>query len=129
MIVGQDTDALSSPFEADLEWVIKFHKEDFIGKSSLLAAKTRGIDNRLIGFVADAVVEDGSAVVVDQQPVGRVTSARISPLENRCLGLAVVPSRLAAEGNSFQIRSNGQLVKARVHGPPFYDPEGIRLRE
>ena len=69
------------------------------------------------------------AVVVDQQPVGRVTSARISPLENRCLGLAVVPSRLAAEGNSFQIRSNGQLVKARVHGPPFYDPEGVRLRE
>jgi sarcosine oxidase, subunit alpha len=129
VIVGQDTDALSSPFEADLEWVIKFHKEDFIGKSSLLAAKTRGIDNRLIGFVADAVVEDGSAVVVDQQPVGRVTSARISPLENRCLGLAVVPSRLAAEGNSFQIRSNGQLVKARVHGPPFYDPEGVRLRE
>ena len=109
--------------------MIKFQKEDFIGRSSLLRAKARGIENRLVGFVAEAVVEDGSAVVVKHQPVGRVTSARISPLDGRCLGLAVLPSELAADGNPFQIRSNGHLVKARVHQPPFYDPEGVRLRE
>jgi len=129
VIVGQDTDALSSPFEADLEWVVKFDKPDFIGKASLLAAKSRGVQNRLVGFVADEVVEDGSAVVVSHGPVGRVTSARVSPLQNRCVGLAMVPARLATDGGSFEIQNNGRLVQAKVHAQAFYDPEGVKLKE
>jgi sarcosine oxidase subunit alpha len=128
VVVGQDTDALSTPFEADMEWVIRFDKEDFIGKSGLLAARSRGVQNRLVGFIADEPVEDGSAVLDGHQPVGRVTSARVSPLHNRCIGLALVPSRLIAEKNYFDIQANGRLVRASVHILPFYDPEGVRLK-
>ena len=35
LIVGQDTDALSTPMESDMTWVMKFDKPDFIGKQSL----------------------------------------------------------------------------------------------
>ncbi len=129
IIVGQDTDALSNPLEADMEWVVKFEKEDFIGRPGLVAARARGFHNRLVGFVTETLVEEGSAVVVDQKPVGRVTSARLSPGRNRCVGLAWVPYELSADGKSFTIRSNGSTVAARVHQEPFYDPQGGRLKE
>jgi sarcosine oxidase subunit alpha len=129
VVVGQDTDALSTPYEADLEWVVKFEKEDFIGKSALLAAKDRGVPNKLVGFIAEGPVQDGSAVVVDRRPVGRVTSARLSPLQNRWIGLALVPSQLSSGESSFDIQTEGRFVKAKVHSQPFYDPEGLRLRE
>jgi sarcosine oxidase, subunit alpha len=128
VIVGQDTDALTNPYEADLDWVVRADKEDFIGKSSLLAARTGGIQNRLIGFIAEAAVEDGSAVLMNGEPVGRVTSARISPLQHGCIGLAIVPSTLPTE-TAFEIRNNGRVVKARVQEQPVYDPKGARLRE
>jgi len=129
VVVGQDTDALTTPFEANMEWVIRFEKKDFIGKFGLLAARSRGVQNNLVGFIADGPVEDGSVVLEDRKPVGRVTSARISPLYNRCIGLALVPSRLNASGRYFDVQTSGHLVRARVHAKVFYDPDGLRLKE
>jgi sarcosine oxidase, subunit alpha len=129
LVVGQDTDALSTPFEANMEWVIRFDKKDFIGRFGLLRARSRGIENNLVGFIAEEPVEDGSVVLEDQKPVGRVTSARVSPLYNRCIGLALVPSRLSAAGHYFDVQASGHLVRARVHTQAFYDPEGSRLKD
>ena len=129
LIVGQDTDALSNPLEADMEWVVKFEKDDFVGKPGLLAARRGPSRYRLIGFVSERLIEEGSAVVADNQLIGRVTSARLSPGQNRCVGMAWVPHEFSEEGRMIQIRHNGETVSARVHLPPFYDPEGIRLRQ
>ncbi len=129
IIVGQDTDALSNPLESDLAWVVKFEKEDFIGKSALLRARSQKLSNQLVGFIADTLVEEGSAIIVNQKPAGRVTSARLSPSQRRCVGLAWVPYELSSEGTRFEIRHNGTRVAARVHHQPFYDPEGLRLKD
>ncbi len=129
VIVGQDTDALSNPLEAGMEWVVKFEKPDFVGKPALLAARQRGLSNKLVGFVTERLVEEGSVIVVDRQPVGRVTSARFSPLHQRCVGMAWVPLQFASEGTAVEIQSRGATVIARVHEQPFYDPAGARLKE
>ena len=129
VIVGQDTDALSNPFEADMSWVVKFEKEDFIGKPGLLTTRARKLQNRLVGFVADKLVEEGSSVVFNHRPVGRVTSSRISPGQNRCVGMAWVPDDLSSHGTPLEIHNQGRTVQGRVYQPPFYDPEGVRLRE
>jgi sarcosine oxidase subunit alpha len=129
IIVGQDTDALSNPFESDMAWVVKPEKADFIGKPGLLEAQRRGLNNKLVGFVTDRLVEEGSAIVVKGKPVGRVTSARLSPANQRCVGMAWVPQEISSEGSIIQIRNNGSTLAARVHLPPFYDPEGVRLKE
>ena len=129
VIVGQDTDALSNPFEAGLSWVVKFEKEDFIGKPGLLTIRARKLQNQLVGFVTDKLVEEGSSVVLNHQLVGRVTSSRMSPSQNRCIGMAWVPDELSSHGTKLEIRNNGKIVQGHVYQPPFYDPEGIRLRE
>ena len=129
LIVGQDTDALSNPLEADMEWVVKFEKEDFLGKPGLLAARAAPPRSRLVGFVTEQLIPEGSAVVEHGKLIGRVTSARLSPGQNRCLGLAWVPHEFSEEGETIDIYHNGQTVSARVQQAPFYDPEGIRLRQ
>ncbi|MBI2194917.1 MAG: (2Fe-2S)-binding protein [Planctomycetes bacterium] len=133
VIVGVDTDATSNPMDADMAWVAKLDKEDFIGKAAILRFQARlatGQSERLVGFVMedDSVPLDGSAVVHGGRPAGRVTSCRFSPSIGRGIGLAWIPSALAHAGRHFSIHVNGQLGQARVTFQPFYDPEGKRLR-
>ena len=130
IIIGQDTDAVSNPLESDMEWVVRFDKEDFIGRGGLKWLSQRGLRNKLVGFVMrDGVVpEDGDPVVTGRKPVGRVTSARHSPTMGKGFGLAWVPIDLAEEGSEINILVDGKTLPAQVTLRPFYDPEGERLR-
>jgi sarcosine oxidase subunit alpha len=130
LIVGQDTDALSNPLEADMAWVVKFDKADFIGKRALASVQQRGLRQKLVGFVMrdSTFVEGGSAVAINGKPVGRVASSRLSPYTGKWIGLAWVPMEIAANSTPLQIRVNGTMVVADVVNAPFYDPEGKRLK-
>ena len=131
LIVGQDTDAVSNPLESDMGWVVRFDKEDFIGRGGLLGVRERGLRNLLVGFTMrdGCVPEDGDPVVLNRAPIGRVTSARLSPTLGKGFGMAWVPARLAQEGTEIRIRVNGRDLPADVTLQPLYDPEGLRLRE
>jgi sarcosine oxidase subunit alpha len=131
LIVGQDSDALSNPLEAGLDWMIRFDKPLFHGREPLQRLRARGPRSRLVGFVMEdpgRVPEEGCQVVEQGVPVGRVTSARFSPTLGRSLGLAWVPAARSTPGSRFLIRWNGIDVPAVVAPLPFYDPRGERLR-
>jgi sarcosine oxidase subunit alpha len=140
IIIGADTDALSSPLGAELDWAVKLDKADFIGQRALadIAAKG-GPKQKLTGFkmVDPAIVpEEGLQVVQPKEgtplgleTIGWVSSSRFSPTLNESIGLCWLPAALAGQaGATFTIRRNGALVEAMVHHGPFYDPAGERLR-
>ncbi len=131
VIVGVDTDALTNPYEAGLGWAVKLDKEDFVGKSLLAHAAKNQTREKLVGFILKeaGLPKDGAAIVMNGQPVGRVTSSRFSPIQNGAIGLAFVRSSEAREGTSIQVRVDGKLTPATVTMRPFYDPEGLRLRQ
>ena len=131
IIPNHDTDMVSDPLNSDMDWVVRFDKEDFIGRGGLALAKERGHRDKLVGFVmrGDLVPEDGDPVVAGGAPVGRVTSSRMSPTLGKGFGLAWVPAEMAEEGKLIQIRVKGPLLAAAVTLEPVYDPEGRRLRE
>ena len=131
VIVGQDTDLVSTPFDSGMEWVVRFEKEDFIGRGGLSVVRDRGLDERLVGFtMSDGLVpDDGSQIVDAGRPIGRITSARLSPTIRKGFGLARVPVELAEEGREIYVRVDGVDVPASVTLKPVYDPEGKRLRE
>ena len=131
IIVGQDTDAFSNPLESGMDWVVRFDKEDFIGRAGLRAASEGGARNKLVGFVMQdgQVPEDGVPVVAGGSPIGRVTSARRNPATNAGFGLAWVPVEVAEEGSEIGILIDGKSLPAHVTLSPFYDPDGQRLRE
>ena len=133
-IVGQDTDALSSPLEAGMGWIVKPEKPDFIGRDSSAAVTARGPRQILTGFeiVEGGMPTEGAAIIRHGAPIGRVTSAKWSPTLNRAIGLAWLSAEEAVEGRSLTVRlgvgREGQTSSAVVRTKPFYDPEGERLR-
>jgi sarcosine oxidase, subunit alpha len=130
IIVGQDTDSESNALSANMPWIVKFDKDDFVGKWALAQVGERGDRERLVGFeMADGIVPlEGGQIVVDGRPVGRVTSARRSAKLGSSIGLAWVPPELAQEDSRLEIRVDGRLEPARVRLRPFFDPDGKRLR-
>jgi sarcosine oxidase, subunit alpha len=131
IIAGQDTDALSDPMGADMAWVVKQAKEEFIGKRSLAWRNGRGLQEQLVGFVmADSGVVplEGEQIVAGEQLIGRVTSARYSPTLGQSIGMAWVIAAKAHEGADITILTHGEPTSATVTCEPFYDPMGERLR-
>jgi aminomethyltransferase len=49
-LYGNDIDDTTTPLEANLQWLVKLKKGDFVGKSALEKQKEAGIPRNLIGF-------------------------------------------------------------------------------
>ncbi len=131
ILVGQDTDSESNVIEANMPWIVKWDKDDFVGKWALEHVRSRGIREQLVGFeMEDGRVppEGGQVVVAERKPVGRITSARWSPELRKVIGMAWVPAELAHEGAQFFVTIGDGFDKAFVRLKPFFDPDGERLR-
>jgi sarcosine oxidase subunit alpha len=130
VIMGVDTDALSSPYDAGMAWVAKLDKADFIGRNALSRLAEAAPPQSLIGFIMneDAVPQDGAAILVNGVLAGRVTSSRYSPHQRKAVGLAWLASVSASAGAEIEIRVDGGTARARIVPEAFYDPAGERLR-
>ena len=137
IIVGQDTDAMSDPLSANMEWAVKLDKPDFLGKPSLMRISTEGPKQLLVGFKMvepDVVPDEGLQIVAPEadgqlEIIGWVTSSRFSPTLEEAIGLCWLPPDIASQnGAPFTIRMGNNLKEARVHHGAFYDPDGERLR-
>jgi sarcosine oxidase subunit alpha len=131
ILIGQDTDSESNLIEANMPWIVKFDKDDFVGKWALEHVRARGPREQLVGFeMEDGRVppEGGQVVIKERRPVGRITSARWSPELRKVIGMAWVPTELARDGAEFFVTIDGGFDKASVRLTPFFDPEGERLR-
>jgi sarcosine oxidase subunit alpha len=130
-IVGQDTDSLSNPYEAGLDWAIGKKKPFFVGKAAVEALMRRGLARRLVGFTLKdegaPMPKECHLVVRDGIITGRVTSVARSPTLGRVIGLAIVAAAQCEPGSSFTIKADrGALVEAVVTPTPFYDPDNKR---
>lgn len=130
LLPGTDTDALSNPLEADLPWIVKLDKPDFVGRRSLARATERGLRNRLVGFRIEGgqIPEPPALVIHNGKLGGRVTSCAYSPAAGCAIGLAWVPSEQSHNGDRIEIHVDGQVVTAIVQDEPFFDPTGERQK-
>ena len=81
IIVGQDTDSESNVLDANMPWIAKLDKDDFVGKWALEHMQERGPRELLVGFEMEngALPAEGCQVVRGGRPSGRVTSVRREP--------------------------------------------------
>jgi sarcosine oxidase subunit alpha len=132
LILGQDSDGLTQPFEAGLGWAVKMDKPYFVGQRSLAILARKPAKQVLTGFTLDdpapGVPLESHLVIEAGEIAGRVTSIADSPAVGKVIGLAYVAPALAQRGH-FSIRlGNGQLVGATVAATPFYDPTNARQK-
>ncbi|MBC8168075.1 MAG: glycine cleavage system aminomethyltransferase GcvT [Bryobacteraceae bacterium] len=121
-LYGHEISASITPFEADLAWIVKLDKPDFIGKSALEKQKAEGIQRKLVGFEMKGrgIGRDGYEVLVDGQPNGWVTSGGPAPSLNKNIGLCYVPTAQAEPGRRIDISVRNQAVAAEIVPTPFY---------
>ena len=131
LIVGQDTDGLTMPQDAALDWAINTGKPYFIGRPAIGFSTTRPKTRQLVGFrllYPDGPLPKESHLVIrDNVIVGRVTSVARSEILDEVIGLAYVAPEQAEPGTGFQIKvANGLNLAAQTVQTPFYDPDNKR---
>jgi sarcosine oxidase subunit alpha len=131
IIVGQDTDGLTNPIEAGMEWALAKKKPFYIGKRSIEMQAAKGITRKLIGFAltdtSAPAPKECHLVIRNGEIAGRVTSVVRSPTLGKVVGLAYLPADMCETGQRFEIRvDNGVMVAAEVVPTPFYDPDNAR---
>ncbi len=121
-LYGHELTASTNPFEADLGWIVKMDKGDFIGRSALEKSLHHGLTRKLAGFeMRDrGIGRDGYEISIDGQPAGWVTSGGPSPTLNKNIGLCYLPVDKAVPGAPLQISIRNTPVPAEVVPTPFY---------
>jgi len=121
-LYGNDIDDTTTPLEANLGWLVKLQKGDFVGKDALVAQKARGLERKLIGFTTAerSFPRHGYPVKVNGRDFGVVRSGTMSPSLEIPIGTAYLPVESASEGSTFSIAIRGKDVAATVAKLPFY---------
>ena len=117
-----EIDETTTLLEANLGWICKLDKGEFIGREALARQKEAGVRRRLVGFEVTerGIARDEQEVVIDGQRVGRVTSGSPAPYLKKNIGFAYVPAEYATVGQDIKIDVRGRLVNAQIVKTPFY---------
>lgn len=121
-LYGHEIHASISPFEADLAWIVRMDKGDFVGRGALEKQLAAGLTRKLAGFEmrGRGIARDGYEVFIDGSAAGWVTSGGPSPTLNKNIGLCYLPVDCSGIGQPIQIQIRGQLVDAVTVPTPFY---------
>ena len=121
-LYGHELDEQTTLLEANLGWIVKLDKGEFLGRQVLAEQHARGTHKKLVGFeMTDrGIARDGFDVVEGTQTVGRVTSGTHAPFLKKSIGLAYVPAGRAAVGGEIEIDIRGKRARARQVFLPFY---------
>ena len=121
-LYGHEITEETTLLEANLGWITKLGKGDFVGREALARQKEEGVKRKLVGFEVTerGIARDEQDVLVNGEPVGRVTSGSPAPFLKKNIGMAYVPAGLANEGQELHIDVRGRAVAARVVPTPFY---------
>ncbi len=122
LLYGNDMDETTTVLEADLAWICKLQKGDFIGRDELLKQRDAGVKRILVGFemIDRGIARDHYSIEKDGERIGTVTSGSPAPFLKKNIGLAYVPVECKKVGTEFSAIIREKAVKAQVVPTPFY---------
>jgi aminomethyltransferase len=126
MLYGNDISDKTTVLEADLKWIVKLQKGDFLGRPVIEKQLAEGLTRKLVGF---EMAEPGIArphypVFFRGRKVADVASGTFSPLLKKAIGLVYLPIEGTAVGTEFEVEIRTKKTKARVIPTPFYKRAG-----
>jgi aminomethyltransferase len=121
-LYGHELDEETTLLEANLGWIAKLEKGEFIGRDVLLEQRARGPRKKLVGFemTSPGIARDGYRVYVEGKIAGGVTSGSYAPFLKKNIGMAYISPSLAEVGRGIQVEIRGQRAGARIVPLPFY---------
>lgn len=127
-LYGNDIDDTVTPLEANLAWLVKLKKGEFVGSPVLNRQKAEGLTKKLVGFTLGDrnIARHGYPVFADGGASGAVCSGTMSPTLGIPIGTCYVPTALSKEGSTVEVEIRGKRVPGTVVKMPFYK-EGTHL--
>lgn len=121
-LYGHEIDASTTPLEANLGWIVKFAKGEFLGSAALQKQKEAGVRRKLVGFEmrGRGIGRDGYEIRVDGEAAGWVTSGGPSPTLGKNIGFGYLPSEKAQPGVAIEVVVRDKPVEAVTIPTPFY---------
>jgi aminomethyltransferase len=121
-LYGHEIHASITPYEAELGWIVKLDKGEFIGRAALAQQKHQGLRRKLVGFEmrGRGIGRDGYVVRLNGLPAGWVTSGSPAPSLNKNIGLCYLPVSAARPGSRIEVIVRNQPVEAETVPTPFY---------
>lgn len=113
-----------TPLQADLEWVVAWNKEQFLGRQALALEKSNGISRKLfaVSTAGRRPPRAESEVFSKGQRVGTVTSGNYSPMLEHGIALALLDSHCEV-GDEVLVRVRDVDIEGRIVVRPFVDTQ------
>lgn len=111
------------PIELQLQWAVRYDKDEFIGREALLAKLEEGAKQRVVGFLVKgdgATLGLGDAVFSGEQQIGKVITLGHSVGVDGYIGQALLDSDYAYAGiDQYQIAGTAGRVAINTCAIPF----------
>jgi aminomethyltransferase len=121
-LYGHEISEKINPLEARLQWVVKFNKDDFIGKKALEKIKQDCPARQLVGIqmTGKGIAREGYEVYFKDEKVGVVTSGTHSPTVGAPIALALIEAYAANTAKKLQVKVRDKLIATDIVSLPFY---------
>ncbi len=121
-LYGQEIDRNHNPLEANLGWIVKFDKGDFIGKETLTKIKKKGLKRKLVGFelIDRGIPRSGYKIFKNNKEIGEVVSGTFSPSLKEAIGTGYITTEDSNVNEEIEINIHGKNRKGKVVKTPFY---------
>lgn len=123
LLYGNDMDQDTTALECGLSWIVRFEKEDFIGKDALLQQKSQGLSKKLVGLCMNdkAIARPGYRVCnADGTTIGRITSGSPAPWLGKNIALAYLDNPYTKLDTPVFVDVRGSAKPASVVPKSFY---------
>ncbi len=119
---GSDIDQGTTPYMADLAWVISSGKGGFVGSDALAAPGANQPATVRRGLVLDSgIPRHGFEVVDSSTHLGTVTSGSFSPIIRKGVAQSYIKRERSDIGTKVSVKVRETPLPATVTKPPFYD--------
>jgi len=119
-LYGHDLDEDTTPAEADLMRFVAMDKT-FIGRDAIEEQLRNGVRRKRVGLklFSRATPREGTIVLGNGQPIGKVTSGVFSPHLNTAIAMAYVETEWAKIGQQVQVLVRDKPQDAEIVPMPF----------
>jgi len=119
-LYGHEMDDTVSPLETGLDFGVKLQKDDFVGKSALIARGEPQITRVGLKVTGRGIIREHSAVFIGDEIIGNTTSGTFLPFLNGAYAMALIDKEFGTLGTAVSVDVRGRRIAAEVVALPFY---------
>lgn len=118
-LYGHEMDETINPLETGLQFGVKMHKEDFIGKTGIASKE---LTKKRVGLkvITRGIIREHETVYLGDTPIGVTTSGTHAPYLGYPIAMALVDIAHSEIGTKVNVTVRNRNIEAEIIALPFY---------